>query len=148
MKNKYGFPLVKCGRCGGSGHYSWNQRHGSTCYGCSGSGVVVAPKAKNAWNAFLAFRKACHEPKTSQLEVGDKVRLYGQTEFLTVTSVTATDERCGSSFSNGVETEVWVWMYVTLSDDSSHRVSCNQLWKRYTTMDDLKVDEFLGMIEP
>ena len=29
-----------CRRCGGSGHYSYNQKHGSICYGCKGAGVV------------------------------------------------------------------------------------------------------------
>jgi len=27
-----------CSRCGGGGHYSWNQMHGSVCYGCGGKG--------------------------------------------------------------------------------------------------------------
>ncbi len=30
-----------CGRCGGSGHYSFNLMHGTTCFGCSGSGKVA-----------------------------------------------------------------------------------------------------------
>ena len=29
----------KCPRCGGSGHYSYNQMDGTTCYGCMGSGI-------------------------------------------------------------------------------------------------------------
>lgn len=37
----------ECSRCGGSGHYSYNQMHGTMCYGCSGSGkMVVAPTTK------------------------------------------------------------------------------------------------------
>jgi hypothetical protein len=30
--------LVTCGRCGGSGRYSYNQMDGDRCYGCGGSG--------------------------------------------------------------------------------------------------------------
>lgn len=30
-----------CPRCGGSGHYSYNQMDGTRCYGCNGSGVQV-----------------------------------------------------------------------------------------------------------
>ncbi len=37
-----------CGRCGGSGSYSWNQRDGSTCYGCSGKGIVPIPTKKKS----------------------------------------------------------------------------------------------------
>lgn len=36
---------VTCGRCGGTGHYSYNILHGRRCYGCQGRGVVPA-KAK------------------------------------------------------------------------------------------------------
>ena len=39
---KYHKELVKvCSRCGGTGNYSWNQRDGSRCFGCGGSGYVL-----------------------------------------------------------------------------------------------------------
>ena len=31
----------KCPRCGGSGHYSYNQMDGTRCYGCNGTGVKI-----------------------------------------------------------------------------------------------------------
>ena len=31
-----------CGRCGGGGLYSFNQTHGSMCYGCQGAGKKLA----------------------------------------------------------------------------------------------------------
>lgn len=37
---KLGFEKV-CGRCGGSGHYSFNLIHGTKCYGCNGKGFVT-----------------------------------------------------------------------------------------------------------
>lgn len=37
----------ECSRCGGSGHYSFNLRDGTRCYGCGGSGrVPCAPKGQ------------------------------------------------------------------------------------------------------
>lgn len=33
------FETETCGRCGGSGKYSYCQMHGSTCFGCGGSGI-------------------------------------------------------------------------------------------------------------
>lgn len=33
--------LVNCGRCGGCGEYSYCSMHGSTCFGCSGRGLVM-----------------------------------------------------------------------------------------------------------
>lgn len=32
-----------CSRCGGSGHYSFNQIDGSRCFGCNGAGERAAP---------------------------------------------------------------------------------------------------------
>lgn len=39
-----------CGRCGGSGHYSYNQTDGTKCFGCSGSGKKM-PSTKDALKA-------------------------------------------------------------------------------------------------
>lgn len=45
FENEKGRLYVKikgtCPRCGGSGHYSYNQMDGTRCYGCGGSGVVT-----------------------------------------------------------------------------------------------------------
>lgn len=40
-----------CGRCGGSGKFSFNLMHGSRCYGCAGRGEVLTKrgKAAQAW---------------------------------------------------------------------------------------------------
>lgn len=45
FENEKGRLYVKirtaCPRCGGSGHYSYNQMDGSRCYGCGGRGTVT-----------------------------------------------------------------------------------------------------------
>lgn len=45
FKNEKGRLYVKvkgaCPRCGGSGHYSYNQMDGTRCYGCNGSGISI-----------------------------------------------------------------------------------------------------------
>lgn len=35
-----------CPRCNGSGHFSFNQIHGTMCYGCNGAGFVPKAQAK------------------------------------------------------------------------------------------------------
>lgn len=35
--------IVPCGRCGGSGSYSFNYMDGTRCYGCGGKGTKIAP---------------------------------------------------------------------------------------------------------
>jgi hypothetical protein len=37
-----------CGRCGGSGKFSWCQSHGDMCFGCHGDGVVLTKRGKAA----------------------------------------------------------------------------------------------------
>ena len=45
FKNEQGRLYVKvrgvCPRCGGSGHFSYNQMDGTRCYGCQGTGIAV-----------------------------------------------------------------------------------------------------------
>ena len=45
FENEKGRLFVKvkgtCPRCGGSGHYSYNQIDGTRCYGCNGSGISI-----------------------------------------------------------------------------------------------------------
>ena len=58
-----------CGRCGGSGRHSFNQLHGSRCYGCSGSGHIFTPRGLAASKWLEALRSA----PVSQIQVGDLV---------------------------------------------------------------------------
>ena len=45
FENEKGRLYVKvkgvCPRCGGSGHYSYNEMDGTRCYGCNGSGISI-----------------------------------------------------------------------------------------------------------
>lgn len=43
-----------CGRCGGSGQYSYNQIDGSRCFGCGGAGKVLAKITATTVEAALA----------------------------------------------------------------------------------------------
>lgn len=50
------FEAETCGRCGGSGHYSFNQIDGSRCYGCGGSGRKLTKRgaaARDYWRWML-----------------------------------------------------------------------------------------------
>lgn len=53
-----------CGRCGGSGSYSWCSSHGSKCFGCLGRGMKAAKLTK----ATLAAARV-------KVEAGDLVTL-------------------------------------------------------------------------
>lgn len=69
MATKINFDKKECGRCGGSGQFSYNTMDGSRCYGCGGSGKTLTPAGKKAYAAFDA---ALTIP-AKEVKVGDQV---------------------------------------------------------------------------
>ena len=61
----------ECGRCGGSGHYSYNQMDGSRCYGCAGSGQAHTKLGKRAKADLDAWKMECASTTAAQLLPGD-----------------------------------------------------------------------------
>lgn len=51
------FETSTCGRCGGTGSFSWNAVHGSTCYGCRGAGVQLTARGHAARAYFESLLK-------------------------------------------------------------------------------------------
>ncbi len=60
-----------CTRCGGSGHYSYCQSHGTTCFKCGGNRIIFSKRGSMA-NAFLT---AIRSKPIDQVKVGDKVKV-------------------------------------------------------------------------
>lgn len=67
------FETKPCGRCGGSGSYSWNAMHGSTCYGCGGSGRVFTKRGRAASEFFRSLLMV----PAGELKVGDRYFMAG-----------------------------------------------------------------------
>lgn len=53
---KIQFEIGECGRCGGSGKFSFNGEH-DRCYGCNGQGTALTSKGKRARAAYDALMK-------------------------------------------------------------------------------------------
>ncbi len=70
-----GFEKVECGRCGGSGSYSWNAMHGSMCYGCSGKGKKLSKAGRAAFEVFQKIARP--EVAVEDLQPGMKLRVRG-----------------------------------------------------------------------
>jgi hypothetical protein len=69
------FESKTCGRCGGTGRYSWNAVDGSRCYGCNGIGSKYTKPATVARQAF----DAALTTTADTLKVGDTFRANGVT---------------------------------------------------------------------
>ena len=67
--NKAGFEVTTCSRCGGTGHYSFNQINGTTCFGCNGGKVKLTARGAAAHALFVASTSV----PTSEIVVGDKI---------------------------------------------------------------------------
>lgn len=66
------YESVECGRCGGSGHYSYNQLDGTRCYGCNGSGYVLTDAGRAAKGALDAYKAEHFTIDANELRTGDR----------------------------------------------------------------------------
>lgn len=64
-----------CGRCGGSGHFSFNLKDGTRCYGCGGSGFVMVDPVKVARNL------AAKEKRAAKTAAEREARIAAANEF-------------------------------------------------------------------
>jgi hypothetical protein len=64
------FETQPCGRCGGTGHYSYCQMYGTTCFQCAGRREVYTKRGLAAKNHLTALRSRA----ASALKVGDKIK--------------------------------------------------------------------------
>lgn len=62
------FEHKTCGRCGGSGKYSFNMMHGSTCYGCNGRGQKLTRRGHMAQEYFTSLLSK----RAADVVVGEK----------------------------------------------------------------------------
>jgi hypothetical protein len=63
------FESKTCSRCGGGGSYSFNLMHGSTCYGCSGTGQQLTKRGRAAQAHLIALQTK----PASEIKVGDNI---------------------------------------------------------------------------
>lgn len=69
------FEKETCGRCGGSGHYSYNAFNGTTCFGCGGRKERLT---KRGQAASVFYVESCRIPY-AEVVVGDTVSFAGIT---------------------------------------------------------------------
>lgn len=81
-----------CGRCGGSGRYSWCQMYKDRCFKCGGKGKVYTARGLVTHNHLVALRSK----RADQLAAGDVIRAEvefnpnsgcGKLKFVTLLSV-------------------------------------------------------------
>lgn len=77
------FEYKTCGRCGGSGEYSFNLMHGTRCYGCGGTGFVLTKRGAAA----QAYLDAMRKKRAADFVAGDLVYESTVRKFYRITEV-------------------------------------------------------------
>lgn len=83
---------VTCGRCGGSGRFSFNPKDGDRCYGCNGRGFVMVDPVKHA----KAKAAKAKREEAAKGEIAAKVKA-GQKRFDAWHEKYQNDPRLGSA---------------------------------------------------
>ncbi len=101
---KDGLELQTCGRCGGSGKYSYCTMYGDRCFGCGGTGVKLTKRGQIA----KAWLEAIRSKRVEDLQIGDEILIddhfSGKAAFCKITAISPdSDQR---STTNGVETVI------------------------------------------
>lgn len=99
-----------CSRCGGSGHYSYCQMYGSTCFKCHGKKETLTKRGAAAMKVLTAsLRKRAFD-----FEIGEKLLVEGfscgsmvvPNRWITIEEIyfvsTRDADRAGKSWTNGV----------------------------------------------
>lgn len=104
-----------CGRCGGTGQYSFNQVDGSRCYGCSGTGQRLTKRGKAA----KAFADTLLNLRIDQVQVGQRVTdtCMGRRTTITVKSIEQTEN--GKRLEDGE----WKPLIVTHLRGETHEIA-------------------------
>lgn len=100
------FEIQPCGRCGGSGRYSWCQMYGDTCFKCEGSGLAYTTRGRKMLVAYLEQRKI--EMKDAQ--VGQRLHGFGYkftvAEVLTIDGDTTLVTADGKRFTSDSDAKI------------------------------------------
>lgn len=83
------FEAKFCGRCGGSGKFSFNLMDGDRCYGCHGSGVQLTARGKAAKAHLISLQQV----SVAELQVGMFLFDNEVNKFLPILEIGA--EPCG-----------------------------------------------------
>ena len=88
-----------CGRCGGSGKYSYCQMYGDRCFGCQGRGEVLTKRGAAAAQYLIGLRSK----PAGEVQVGDVIEVnLGRARWGKVLAVKP-DTTVVRSFVDGVE---------------------------------------------
>lgn len=96
------FESRECTRCGGTGEFSYNQMHGTMCYGCSGNGRQLTKKGAEGYQMWQQSKRAAKEVLAKDAQVGDVIAVNSVEDpnervWATIARIEPTDRPSGWS---------------------------------------------------
>lgn len=125
------FETEVCSRCGGSGHFSYNQMTGTTCFKCQGVGKTYTKRGRAAFE----YSRTIRETAIVDVEVGTRV-YWGNGGRCTVSAISEPFPTGGKSRS-GDATEWTIHMNVTVSGQGDFKTNMypNQIVRKGWTQE-------------
>lgn len=113
-----------CGRCHGTGQYSYNQVDGSRCYGCGGTGKRLTKRGAAA----RAFADTLLDLRIEDVQVGQRVSFIdlGRRTTITVRSI---DRKVGGKRLIDGD---WQPLYITTLRGEKHEIGGSGIRVRAT----------------
>ncbi|HET9564656.1 MAG TPA: hypothetical protein VFP27_09155, partial [Mycobacterium sp.] len=106
MATKLVYEMKSCSRCGGSGHYSYCQMYGTTCFKCGGRKRTLSAAGSKASLAIKAFIAEHFSVPVEKLTPGTFIKVEGVTRKVASVEPSGTT---GSSTVNGVTKTYPCW---------------------------------------
>ena len=133
-RDKRGFPIVTCSRCGGGGEYLYNCVDGTMCYGCRGTGWKLAPAAVKDFKAYKAIYDAQVKVLVGNVQPGWKVRPQPEDEWMEVAAIDISEVACAWEVHGENRKAIAFRCVVTFTDGSTVNSTTNQLWRGQPTV--------------
>jgi hypothetical protein len=75
--DQWGFPLQKCRRCDGTGHYSYCRQNGTKCFDCGGKGICRTAAGQRQYDLWQRAKAELEKTPNHLVKVGDEIWFWG-----------------------------------------------------------------------
>ena len=130
--DRYGFPIVDCRRCAGTGQFGPSGVNGGRCFKCGGGGLVH-PKGPvaDAWTDFVRATDIARHPQVMQMSVGDEItfdidrngKATTDATWKAIARIGVTPDRCGSCLIGTDESKrTYQYYWALYFTDGTHQI--------------------------
>jgi len=117
------FETQACGRCGGSGHYSYCQMYGTKCFKCAGRAWEFTKHGQQDYNRWREAVDAVTVKPVTELKVGDYCKAWS--DFRKYVKVVAIEVTASGCYDITFDREIAIPTPVGVAKQRSFNVAAN-----------------------